>query len=1516
MKRATKLYAILGILLLTSWGLNAQENPVEKIYTQTDRPFYFPGEIIWFKSYVVLENNQVSSISDVLYAELISPKGSVVKKILLPISQGYAYGDIEIQKEWVGGVYRLKTYTNWMRNFGEEAIFTKDITVQKIVKPNLLLSLKFEKEGYGQSSKVQVNFNAKNLNNNPLQNKKIRYTVAAKGVTLVSEKSKTDAQGNAVLNFQLPDDLSTRDVVLNVQVDYRGSTESISRSVPVVLDTIDLQFLPEGGRFVANANNRIAFKALNEFGKPVDVQGTIFDNQGNLVKSFDSFHDGMGSFDLNPSVGNSYYAMITAPFQSKQKIPLPDVNATGVNIRVTTDSLTTQIAVESSLSKALFLTVSNASTVLSKQPLNITNGTIDIPTASYPMGIAKFTITDENDLIQAERLAFLNAHKQLQVSIKLDKEIYKTRERVVVKIKTTDENNHPVPSNLSVAIADNKLLSFADDKQDHILSSLLLSSELKGKIYKPNFYFNPKEKKSYEAIDYVMLTHGWRDYIVRPKKTNELKYLSEKLSIQTGQVVDRRGKPVQAHLMLFNPYGKEVMVFETDQDGLFSFKFDKWRHLILVAYTDSGKRLVILDKQKTTTVFSPSTSQNNPANDKKLDKEFSKFSSPVRKTLKKKATASVFMKESSQQLDEVVVTSYGRSLSRKSTSACAGVMVEEVPFSQSLDKLLMGRVAGISVQESSGTFSNQSSVVIRGTSSLSGNGSPLIIVDGVPYDFDKLSDLTSDEIRSIDILKSSAATSIYGSVGANGVILVQTKNGQTYSKWGRKVLNNRRYKNYATRYFHSGTNPQFYYTRDFYIPKYSGEEIPEERTDFRQTIYWNPIVQTDENGEAEFDFPNSDAVTSFKIVAEGVGYNGLVGRQEKLYATQKTLSLNLKMPNYMTVNDTVQLPITITNKTEQELTTKLDVQLPKHLKLLGSHDSEVSVGANSSEIRYVSVIPIKKAASTKIQVRVASKELSDYVTKEATIVSPYFPTEISISGSKSNAYSFSIDNAVPKSVRADFTLYTDIIGDVMDGIESMLREPHGCFEQTSSSTYPNIMVLKYLQENGKSNIELEEKALNYIQKGYQRLISFETEIGGFEWFGKTPPHETLTAYGILEFTEMKEVFSGVDQRMIDRTVKWLLNRRNGKGGFKKSKEGYDSFKSSPKNVANAYIVYALSEAKVEADFTKEYEFSYQGALQSRDTYRMALLACASFNLGKTDRAKALIELIKENIDTYGFAKLPVENTITRSYGNSKNIETVAFSLLALMKQGEVNEFLVAQGIDHLINNRKHNRFGSTQATCIALKALIEYTKTQKAKLVKNKRITLTVNGKKLTKDLRMTNNGKIIMQGISSLLTEGKQTVDIQFSGDEASFPYSLNVQYESFLPASSENSPLLLETVIAEEAKRVGDDASMQINVRNKENNPLGMVTAVIGIPSGTTPDPKQLKKLLDETQFAYYEIFENYLVFYWRSFAANETKTLRLDLKADVPGRYQAPASTAYLYYGDEYKTWIEGSKLEIKE
>lgn len=1513
-------------------------NRIEKTYIHTDRPFYFPGETIWFKTYVTNVKQEASSLSEVAYVELLSPEGSILKTNDYRIVNGYIYGQITIDKNWIGGIYKLRAYTNWMKNNGEEALFTKKITVQKIIEPRLQMKFDFNKEAYGPGSIVNATLELKDLKNNVLKNKMCTYTISINGKKEIVKKQKSSLKGILEIQFTLPNNLKTTDAIVNVTIDHLGNTEAISRSVPVILDTIDLQLLPESGVLLNNFENTVAFKALNAYGKPADVNGYIKNSDGEVVANFSSYHNGMGSFNFVPQVDSQYTAHITAPFISKVIYKLPKVEKEGINLHVNKVTSTTAfITINSSLNKTIEICASDAQETIYSNSVKINKNskTINIPLADFPKGIVKITIQTKDGKHIAERLLFAHYHQNLLLDIKTDKEIYATREKVDVVITTKDHLGKPVPANLSLAVVDNKLLSFADDRQDTIVSYFLMSSELQGTIYKPNFYFNSQEEKAHIALDYVLLTHGWRTYIQEPAvDILNAEFQPEKLSLQSGTVVDLNGNPTKAKLMLFDLNSDSVLPFETNDSGKFVFKMAQSTKKTLIAYNDKGDKLEFEMDDANTAANQKTYLERQKVKESTIERERSnqiKVGRPNTKIIKQKAKAikntsngnANISLESDNALDEVIVTAQGIRREKKALGyAVSTVKAEEITTTgDDVGQLLMGRAAGVQITSSSGSPGSGSNIIIRGNSAINGSNQPLFIIDGIPFNSSSGSDgsnyvnIDPNNIKSINVLKGLSATMLYGSSGKNGVILITSKNG--YFTKGAKKLSKRKFKNYAVTNLYSYNSRNFTKSADFYVPKYDITDLAEERTDFRPTIYWNPVVQTDKNGIATLSYYNSDATTSFNIIVEGVDPKGQVAHKEHSYSVQKALSIDFKIPPYMSVGDEVILPITIKNDTNEAITGNLDIILPDEFAFANVFTQQtISVPKNNFTVIPVAIIPKKQIAETRIRTHFKADIETDFIEKSTSIVSPYFPTESSISGVKNGTFELPIENLVDGTLTANFNIYTDVVGDVMDGIASLIRQPYGCFEQTSSSTYPNVMILKYLRESGKSNPEIEQKALDFIKQGYDRLISFETSQGGFEWFGRTPPHETLTAFGILEFTEMKEVYPEVSQDMIDRTVKWLLNRRDGEGGFHKSKKGYDSFASSPQDVANAYIVYALSAAKVKADINKEYIAAYNDALQSKDSYKIAMMACAASELGHNQDFKTLLDVLKSAISEYGYMTLPVKNTITRSYGNDKQTETLAFTILALLEEENKDHILISKAIKALTSTRKKGRFGATQATAMSLKALISYTSIQKQRLINSEdNIVISVNNTNLSKKMETSSNGKIEIKNIASYLKSGNNTIAVQFSNKKNTFSYSLDLSWSSTLPTSTPNCPLELQTTLQTSEVMTGDTVRLTTTISNKKQNGLGMVNAIIGIPSGTSAQPWQLKELIETNQIAYYEIFDNYVVFYWRSFDANQSKVIHLDLKAEVRGIYTAAASSAYLYYGEEFKVWKKGVTAIVK-
>jgi TonB-dependent SusC/RagA subfamily outer membrane receptor len=822
------------------------------------------------------------------------------------------------------------------------------------------------------------------------------------------------------------------------------------------------------------------------------------------------------------------------------------------------------------------------------------------------------------------------------------------------------------------------------------------------------------------------------------------------------------------------------------------------------------------------------------------------------------------------------------------TGAVATVRNDDIIAQRNLGFALEGKVAGVVVMQNANP-GMADRVIIRGNATLGGNNEPLYIVDGIPVSkFDWK--LNPSDITAIDVLKDASATALYGSRAANGIVSISTKNMRP-NKWRWNVSQ----KYYYTTQYVQPTTINYTVARRFYAPQYYSLQAS-ERSDFRETIYWNPIVQTDKDGLATVSFFNSDASTTFRAIAEGIGYNGKIGRAEKTYAAQSAMSIDAKIPPYLTVGDKALIPLVIKNNYEQDLEITIQLSIPTTLRV-GNYNNVITVEAGKSQQVLVPIEAIT-ATNAKIGFMVSSSMNQETIALPIVVTDKGFPVVETISGNKSGVHNFAISKMVPGSLSSKLKLFRDLEGQLLDGIESMLREPYGCFEQTSSSTYPNIFVLKYLRESGKSSPEIERKALDYIERGYKRLISFETSAGGFEWFGKTPPHEALTAYGLLEFTDMQD-FISVDKSMLERTKDFLLSRKNGNGEFTLAYGGYDAFRSVPNNIANIYIVYALTQAGIGNEIRFEYETAVKKALESNDAYLMAMMALAANNMKDQKNFSELMNKLNQNYDKLN---LQSETSVVNSRDASLKVESMSLYVLAMAREASPRLGLMADLITRILNEKTYYGYGSTQATVLALNAVVQYSKLV-GEIPKDSYVNFNLNNK-------VTEPGG----DLQPVLKEGDNTFTVSYTNEKKTIPYNLEVSYYTFTPPNSSKAELKLSTKLANSKAKVGETVRMEIEVKNDRSVLQPMAIAKIGIPAGLSAQPWQLKEIMEKNKAAYYEIFDNYLVFYWIGFKPNETKKIELDLKAEVPGTYKSKAATTYLYYTPEHKHWNDGLQIEV--
>lgn len=1391
--------------------LSAQKG--ERLYISLNQPLYIPGETVWFT--IFLRNDidlKPSEISDILNVEILDPKGNVIKNFKLIQKEGVAKGDWDIPEELVGGIYTLRVFTEWQKNDPDFKPYEKTFQIQKVVTPRLLMKLNFPKRGFGPGETVMADFEAKKLDNTPLANTTVEYQVKLEGKVVQSQKVITDNNGKVQITFSLPNDLKTPDGTLNVKIPFEGQTEAIARSIPITLDFIDLKFYPEGGDLVTGLKTRVAFEALNFYGKGTDIKGQVIDSQGNVITTFESFHLGKGAFEFTPQANQTYKAKILEPKNITKEYTLPDVSPKGFILNVENQKSELVVTIQQNAGKKVGLIAQQRGKIYFSQEFSAQNKqVVKIPVQNIPAGVLHLTLFDEDLIERCERLVFINPHKKLNIKIQPDKSIYQPREKVTLNIVTTDESGLGVPANLAVNVVDEKILKMADDKQGHLLAGLLLEQDVKGKIEEPNFYFDEKEPKAFQALDLLLMTRGWRRFTWKQiTGSPAINYLAEKAEFRGTVLLNHQPKS-GATVTLTLPDGK-VFSQVSDKDGKFLFK-----NIHLDNYVSLHAKFNEFNAYAHLTQYH----SNIGLSLYKVNKYYRKGVAPAMEK---------------NDLDAVggddVLGNFGGEVEE-------GVKMEQIPMA----------------------VNNQPKDIPVKEAKLELNRDEPFLINEEDLEVDKKKDMRGRRINPSPVVT-------------------------------------------------------YYRAREFPTVYYESIET-EVRTDFRNCIYWNGNVETDNKGKASVSFYNNDAITTFAVIAEGVSRTGLPGTQTTYFACQKPFSMEVKVPTIVTMGDHVEIPLTLKNNLNVSLTGNLSIQTPKSWKFIAPLN-RLTVQPQSAQTLYLpfEILNIKEDSILKISfINDKGITLDAFVQKVKTY-SKGFPMSLALSSNEAKQdYKIAIGPAIEGSLQVQFEANPNPLAEALSGLENMIGVPSGCFEQTSYTNYPNVVIMKYANEYPELAQKVREKVNKNLEIGYKRLTSYETQQKGYEWFGSVPAHEALSAYGLLQFKDMQTVYASVDQVMVKRTADWLISRKDGKGGFLRDPKALDSFGRASKEITDAYIVYSLTEAGYTQNLETEINQVYENHKKLKDPYLSALCWNILLNV-KDKRAEEVEKWLMANRDKEGIWT-GTTHSITYSQGIGLQVETTALVGLAMLKKQNPNIVELTKVVKVLLTKKSPygGMFGTTQGTVLTMKLLALFAQQTK-KPRENGTLNIFVNGQKIiSHEIKTSDNGPIQLNlPTNAFKINANNTIKVEYAGMKEGIPYSLYVRYSVKEPQSDKECKLQIQTEITQKTCKMGDAVRLSTVLKNITPEGLPMSMAIVGIPGGLTPQPQQLKELQEKGVFDFYEIKDQYIAFYYRALPPNAVKKIDLDLKADIPGNYECPASYAYLYYTPEFRNWHSAGFIKI--
>lgn len=860
-----KIVVLLGIVLLVYafkelstfekrllGNLTAQihELQQEKVYLHTDKSVYNVGEKIWFRAYLVhAAGLQPTVHSRYVYVDLTDRRDSIVQRIKVLSRDSCFYGQINIPKDLQQGDYCLRGYTYYMQNMGEDFLFKKKIRVINPEDSKVWTNVTYTKN---RENSYTATIQLLDSEGEPYDRVLLTYIAGIKKDAYSKRNARTNKEGK----FEVKIDTTMKTIEVEFQ-DSRPFPFKRYIHIPAHLRDFDVQFFPEGGSLLSNNWQKIAFKAIGADGRAVHASGDVYQDSV-VIATIETRHDGMGCFRIPVNPDKKFYAVMKTEEGVEKRFDLPEVsdNGWGISLLGQDSMLHYRVikAKDAELPKNLYVVVHCRGMLLGSNKVNgLMKGSIDM--SMVPEGISHIVLIDEDAKVYSQRLFFRKFKRRPDLKITTNKPTYAARELVEMEIDFDAPFKGYLDGSFSVSVTDDDKV-VQDSLEDNILSNLLLTSDLKGYIDNPAYYFNDTTPEIDADLDLVMMTHGWTRFDI--SKVAKGEFPPMKFPLEIGQIVSGRvnnfwGKKSKgANIVLISNYGLCRMV-ETDEAGNFTvdgIAFHDSTSFLVQALSAKGRRgvTVRVDEDE----FLPPV-YDLPYNmqEKKKEEEFYK------------QHGLNYYYENGEKiyvLDEVQVV---RRKIKKSYSFYDNLANHQLDSAQIAENAMLDITMLIQLLPGV-TFEKDD----EGEDCFKQFGRKLyILVNDFEEPMDQIRLIPIGALRNISLLDWMQGQIFFGDRGANGVLIISAEPGWTPKDLGRpnvlpfKLLG-------------------FQMPDEFYVPKYDVDSVRKDnRYDERSTIYWKPVVTIDEKNPGKLSFYTADTYGKYSVVVEGVTSKGIICRK-------------------------------------------------------------------------------------------------------------------------------------------------------------------------------------------------------------------------------------------------------------------------------------------------------------------------------------------------------------------------------------------------------------------------------------------------------------------------------------------------------------------------------------------------------------------------------------------------------------------------------------------------------------
>jgi uncharacterized protein YfaS (alpha-2-macroglobulin family) len=699
---------------------------------------------------------------------------------------------------------------------------------------------------------------------------------------------------------------------------------------------------------------------------------------------------------------------------------------------------------------------------------------------------------------------------------------------------------------------------------------------------------------------------------------------------------------------------------------------------------------------------------------------------------------------------------------------------------------------------------------------------------------------------------------------------------------------------------------------------------PRIREYFPETFIFEPALITNKKGIAVLPLKWPDSITEWRITTIASSILGQLGSTTEGIKVFQDFFIDIDLPVSLTQNDIVAIPIALYNYVRSSQKITLTLQKEDWYELLDDYEKSITLKENEVSVVFFR-LRAKDIGKHSFTVKAIGSKMSDAIRREIEIVPDGKKFEYIVSDRLEGKVTKTVsipEETIDGSGKIFIRIFPGMVSQVVEGMESMFGMPFGCFEQTSSITYPNILILDYLRGIKKITPEIEMKAEQYINVGYQRLLSYEVSGGGFDWFGNAPANRILTAYGLMEFYDMAEVFE-TDPNIVTRTQQWLISQQNKDGSWSPD-ESYlhqSSWNRIQKNrtLPTAYVLWALAETEYTGDELKKaakYVEDHIG--KEEDSYILAICANAFVAYDPesevTERIfnKLMDKKVEENDMVYWESSIP---TFTYAKGKGADIEATALATYALIKYDRYMT-TINKAISYIVKAKyPGGTWGSTQATVLSLKCLIASLKgaTENVDAV----VKLFVNGKsKETITLDKENAELMHLIDLSKETKEGNNDITISLEGKGSPMYEIASRFYIPWKLVKPEQKKDILSIDVSYDKTTLSQDDIVKCKVRvtNNINASADMVIVDLGIPPGFSVETSDLQALVGK-EIEKYNLTARQIILYIERIDSGKPLEFTYRIKAKFPLKAKTPTSKVYKYYEPEVETIAEPIDIEVK-